>query len=114
MQYNLPCVHQERAYEEFLSCPDVGDDGTLDARGLLCLARRLLPRARTRQLHYLLTLMHGADPDANGRFTFNELLTVFRAVPVTLLPAGTRIPPGFTTPASRVCMLRVAALLLFV
>jgi hypothetical protein len=47
------------------------------------------------QVHYLLTHLHGNDADKEGKFSFNELLVLFHAVPITY-PKGGRIAAGFS------------------
>jgi hypothetical protein len=45
-------------------------------------------------VHYLLTHLHSNDAHKIGKFTFNELLVIFRAVPITY-PGGGRVAAGF-------------------
>ncbi len=46
------------------------------------------------QVHFVLTHLHTLDADKAGKFTYNELLVLFRALPVNL-PGGGRLAGGF-------------------
>jgi hypothetical protein len=45
-------------------------------------------------VHYLLTHLHSNDAHKSGKFSFNELLVIFRAVAITY-PGGGRVAAGF-------------------
>ncbi|PNH07904.1 hypothetical protein TSOC_005602 [Tetrabaena socialis] len=79
------------------------------AAGLNKEYRQELLRSRrldVRELHHLLTHAHGCDVAKAGRFSYNDLLTAFRAIPVrypggTLRPGFAAAPPGAGSLAAR-------------
>jgi hypothetical protein len=89
---------QEHAFAEFCAL-DTEGSGSLEPSSCVALARRLLGRRATplarRDAALLLTHMRTADPDGDGRLTFNELLVQFRAVPIVLPRGAGRITTGY-------------------
>lgn len=61
--------------------------------GFTAFCKALSPRTTTRDILYLLTLLHSQDLEKTGLFSYNDLLVAFRAVPL-VHPAG-QVDPGF-------------------
>ncbi|KAG2427358.1 hypothetical protein HXX76_012552 [Chlamydomonas incerta] len=89
---------KEGAYNVFLT-HDTDQDGRLTLMQIGKLMTDLLrgQRSATRQLHYLLTHAHSCDIMKQGRFTYNEVLIAFRAIPCRY-PGGL-LRPGFAATA---------------
>eukprot|EP00798_Chlamydomonas_sp_ICE-L_P029768 gene29768-5416_t len=86
---------REEIYNEFFAL-DTDADGCLAHTEIIALMRWVMPELSNREINYLITHLHFNDTGKAGKFTFNELLVAFHAVPI-VLPGGRRIEIGWTS-----------------